>query len=300
MPRTDAHTHAALKPDDYTWVGYSDDGDANTNRLTDGILFPAIGAPAANELRREANPSGVRNEIHPGGCDACGQMGLRYRHYFRHDPTGDVIVLGDQCVARMDFPSAKAFDAAKKIRKQRELEALKAEREEWEAENKEVAIFLTDVKEERKHAGGSQFFVVDVANKLHKYGSLSERQTAAIQKIMERAAEREVEREAENLIDIPETFLEGRHKITGQVVSYKWKDDGPFSRYVMTVKDDRGFKVWGTAPTGLVPEIDLDTSEATGDPHPRVSFYATIKVSDRDKTFGFFKRPTKSEVLETV
>lgn len=58
------------------------------------------------------------------------------------------------------------------------------------------------------------------------------------------------------------------------------------ARLVMLVQDDRGFKVWGSVPSSI--------SEAgTGD---RVTFSATIEASDKED-FGFFKRPTKAQIL---
>jgi hypothetical protein len=53
----------------------------------------------------------------------------------------------------------------------------------------------------------------------------------------------------------------------------------------MTVRDDRGFLVWGSVPAAL-------GGIEQGD---RVQFNATVTKSDRDETFGFFKRPTKAQ-----
>lgn len=304
MTRTDPHSHKALNPDDYTWVGYTDDGDQFFGRMSDGPLFPPIGALGVDRgrydrLRREANPSGVRNAIHPGGCDACGQGNLRYRHYFRHDPTGDVIVLGNDCVRRMDFPSDEAFKAAKKLEAERALALLRKEREEWESENYQAACFLNEVAGETRSAGDSQYFIVELHHKLYKYGSLTENQTAAIKKVMVRTEERESDVADGTVAEIPDELCEGRHKIEGVVEKYAWKKSPGevYGRDVMTVKDDRGFRVWGTCPQGTIPAIDIDASDETGDKHPRVSFYCTIKRKESDKTFGFFKRPTKGAIV---
>lgn len=294
MSRTDSHRPSVLKPAEYTWVGYTDDGDQFTARLSDGPLFVFGTDEPQRELRKECNPSGVRNEIHPGGCDACGQGNLRYRHYFRHDPTGDVIVLGDQCVRRMDFDSATGYKSAMELEKQRELDRLRGERETWEAANPTAADFLNAVSEETKSAGGSQQFIMDLHFKLYKYGSLSDKQTAAILNVINRQEEA-----VKDLTEIPDEMCEGRHKIEGEVLSFKYKDAPGFDlgRWTMTVLDDRGFKVWGTCPSGTAPEIDISTSKENGDEHPRVSFYATIQRKKGDKTFGFFKRPTKGTIV---
>lgn len=97
----------------------------------------------------------------------------------------------------------------------------------------------------------------------------------------------------------------------------------------MLVKDDRGFKVWGSVPGNLqlfdsqeieqlTDDDDLDhlrhigwtiirdlvnglhivkeiqRSIKKGD---RVAFNATLSRSDDDSKFGFYKRPTKSQLL---
>ena len=69
----------------------------------------------------------------------------------------------------------------------------------------------------------------------------------------------------------------------------------------MVVKDDRGFKVYGTVPQAII-------DEAVPRPHSlgaqvwdyevlkgqRITFSATVQASDDDDKFGFFKRPTKA------
>jgi hypothetical protein len=57
----------------------------------------------------------------------------------------------------------------------------------------------------------------------------------------------------------------------------------------MLVKDERGFKVWGTVPRALVA--------AKAERGSVVRFVANTKVSDDDETFGFFSRPRKAELL---
>jgi len=48
------------------------------------------------------------------------------------------------------------------------------------------------------------------------------------------------------------------------------------------VQDDRGFKVWGTSQA---------------DKGDRVTFMARVEVSQDDPKFGFYKRPTKVQIL---
>ena len=79
----------------------------------------------------------------------------------------------------------------------------------------------------------------------------------------------------------------GRVVITGEVIgiSERYSDYGV--TYKLTVKDDRGFKVWVTRPAAI---SDADRGD-------RVTLTATVEPSSDDKYFGFGKRPTKASVL---
>ena len=99
-------------------------------------------------------------------------------------------------------------------------------------------------------------------------------------------AEREATRQAEHAAaeDVPE----GRVEIAGVIVSTR-VDDGFYGRVIkMLVRDDRGFKLWGTLPASLE---DAETGS-------HVSFTATVTPSDDDPKFGFFKRPAKGVINE--
>jgi hypothetical protein len=80
--------------------------------------------------------------------------------------------------------------------------------------------------------------------------------------------------------------VEGRIVIQGQVVKAYTMENDYGVREVMVVRDDRGFSVWGTVPSAISVEIG-DT----------VVFTATVEVSDKDETFGFFKRPSKAQLI---
>jgi hypothetical protein len=75
----------------------------------------------------------------------------------------------------------------------------------------------------------------------------------------------------------------GKETIVGEIVKLDVSENAYGVRQVMTVKDARGFKVWGTVPTAL-------TDAEVGD---KVQFNAEVTRSDKDECFGFFKRPTK-------
>lgn len=96
-------------------------------------------------------------------------------------------------------------------------------------------------------------------------------------------AERRAEVEAE-----PVPNDGARHTVTGRVLRTDVKANDFGVRHVWTVEDDRGFRVWGTIPTGL---------DASPEVNDRVTFVARLERSDRDDFFGFYSRPTKGQIL---
>ena len=113
------------------------------------------------------------------------------------------------------------------------------------------------------------------------------------------AAEREIENAN------AEPVVAGRQTITGVVVSTKLVDGYYGDVFKMLVKDDRGFKVWGTVPQAIIDEAVYQTQIRFGPDTSydygvlkgqRVTFTATVEASNDDDKFGFFKRPTKAAI----
>jgi len=104
------------------------------------------------------------------------------------------------------------------------------------------------------------------------------------------AAIADADREAAEKVASGIAIEEGRQTITGTITATKWQDSPYGSTLKMLVIDGKGLKYWGTVPGGL----DGTREDLKG---ARVRFLATVEASD-DPLFGFFKRPTKSEVLE--
>lgn len=83
----------------------------------------------------------------------------------------------------------------------------------------------------------------------------------------------------------------GRETVTGRIISFKEVEDR-YSYYggqivKMLVEDDRGWRVFGTVPSAL-------SGAERGD---RVTFTAALEASEKDPGFGFFKRPTKAQIV---
>jgi hypothetical protein len=115
---------------------------------------------------------------------------------------------------------------------------------------------------------------------------------------MARAEKREVERNAEweAAADCPE----GRVEVTGVILSVDIRETAFGSQWKMLVRDDSGFKVWGSIPQKLKEQTEtflnhqfFDGTDLKG---KRVSFIAAITPSKDDQKFGFLKRPTKAKL----
>jgi len=84
--------------------------------------------------------------------------------------------------------------------------------------------------------------------------------------------------------------VEGKTVVTGTVLGFK--NVQTFHSYhetftlKMIVRDERGFKVYGTVPAGL----EADKGDT-------IRFTATLARSNDDETFGWLKHPTKATIL---
>lgn len=183
-------------------------------------------------------------------------------------------------VNRKAAAQRRAADRAEK--KQRTLEELAAARQAEELAFKEDHIdewnFLVSVCAEDQPY--NEFFF-SVHDQWIRKGEISERQLDALKRSIVKRQERETE------VRVP--VIEGRQQIVGRILKKEWRDDDYGGRDVITVKDDRGFILWGTCPRA----VDIERGE-------RIKFAATVTKSDRDECFGFFKRPAKAERVGEV
>lgn len=181
------------------------------------------------------------------------------------------LVSSARATARRQAREAEAA-AARAVAYVAEQAAKKAEtdakRAEFAADHGDVVEWVT------ANAGRSQF-AESLADTLEEYAGLSEKQVAAVRRIIADDAEKA-------------PVVEGRIIVTGEVLSVRWVENAYGSTRKMRVRDDRGFTVYGTAPTAL---DDAETGS-------RVTFTAAVAASDDDETFGFFKRPTKAALVD--
>jgi hypothetical protein len=305
--RTEHSSYVDLDPTEYVFAGALD-------AYPDGpVYFPAPGAPGPwhvyddakpdENLEREGtNPLNAQDSYwkhvlstSPTSryaddgwrCDHCG-ANLRYVVVLFHTPTGSYCQVGETCFTERFGHSSKVATQVDRLRKraaaQRVTKKRQAAVEAWFAENPDNRFAVEYAEANRSE----NYFYDDLLRKLKQYGPWTDNQRDAVLRGVVRDAEfakAKAERDAEPKVPVPT----GRYVVTGTVVSRKWKDDPYGGRLVWTVKDDRGFRVWGTVPRSLDVEV--------GD---RVEFTAAVTPSDDDETFGFTKRPTKASVLPPV
>lgn len=178
--RTDSHRPAEAKFEEYSYVGYFD-----RNRPYGHLdRLEALGLATPHQLdtlaRMRALQQTVRSSTHRGNyaskgtCDHCG-VHFRYAVAFRHDPTGDVIVTGEQC-AEERFGYTRDEWEAKQLRSQaRTADALAAFIEEYP----DLEVMLSPAAADRVHG-----ILGDMASKLRKYGSLSVKQVAFARRLI--------------------------------------------------------------------------------------------------------------------
>jgi len=282
MTRTDTHRPSAIDPTEYQFVSFHDHRPQ------------AAGAQIAEQqafrAHRERTGGKFSDHDHGGVCHVCGNAHAQTVARFWHEPTNRYIEVGETCAGKLwngeraDFASFRAKVAAG-------VEAAagkaKAERILTEA----GLSFAYDVWLQRDYDnwGREEEIISDIVGKLVRYGSVSDKQIALIAKLVgdiDRKAEIAAQREAEAAAALPIPSFAGRVTVEGVVISRKLVTGFYGDAIKIVVKADDGWKVYGTEPS---------TVEATvGD---RIRFDAAITVSDDDPKFGFFKRPTKPEVV---
>ena len=115
----------------------------------------------------------------------------------------------------------------------------------------------------------------DVADAIESYLEAPKVAAAAAQRAAEQAE-----------LDAAEPCPTGRIEIVGEILATKLQEGYYGSTWKMLVKDDRGFKVWGSIPKDIYAKRGF-----------RVMFFAAVEPSADDDKFGFYKRPTKAYIL---
>lgn len=271
--RTDQHRPTELVTEDYAYRFAFDGAPSSDGRGTSEharqLLARAVAAAATSTVDR-----GISQ------CHHCGAH-IRYGAVLHHAPSGTSIIVGETCLDNRFSLASADFQA---LRRQAELDRaaqrIRTAREAFTDANPDLAWLAAKVTPE-PHA--SNDFLVDVARRFRQYGELSERQVTAVRNAVARDAERAAQRAQEATephVGVPT----GRQTVTGTIVATKWQDSdyGGSLKMLVRVETAAGsFRLWGSVPT----KLDAHAGDA-------VTFKATLERSDREESFGYFKRPT--------
>ncbi len=321
--RTDPHRPSVLRAADYEYVG------VECARLDSAADVYHAAEDRARIRAHMARTGGTYStHDHGGTCHVCGASAI-YTVLWYHRPTGVYVRTGEDCadsisrawdrsaLSALRQRVADARDAAAGRRKAAALladwgvsdvlriaEEHPARRQAWEAEREahRAAIAGGAIAPPPPPAAwrGRQLqdeaTVLDLYRRLVRYGSLTDRQRQYLTTLLERirtaparAARWEAEREA------AEPCPTGRVEIAGRILKYELRATDWGVRPVWTVRDDRGWIVWGTRPATL---LDANGESYYEQPRAgdRVRYTATVEPSDRDPKFGFARRPTAAEI----
>lgn len=293
--RNDPHSPVNLVTENYEFV------DAFDTQAPGWLVNNDYAMEICNKVRATNRDRGMNQ------CHHCGAH-IRYVAVMAYLPTGDYIAIGEDCLANRFDRATHVFQALRKAAQlDREKQRIRTAVAEFVAVNPDLAFMgakkFEDRQEVMPQASRTNNFIHDVARKLNQYGSLSEKQVTAVRNSIVKDQTYADRKAAEALApaEVLVPVVEGKQQITGEVLSTKWQDSDYGSTLKMLVKDDRGFKVWGSVPASLNtsnynPETGDDTS-VRAERGDRVAFSASVEKSGTDESFGFFKRPTKGVII---
>lgn len=274
------HNPTNFEPRDYEVQGYYD--NKRPVYYGQGAENFSLEVTAWESELRFAFGDDWRSKIHH--CAHCGNGTVRWITAVKHMPSGDVIVFGAVCTKRLGFVDKHEFKLAQL---QSRDEARKVRIGIWKAREAfldarpelRAAVACIDHPEHAKNV-----FAKDVLRKLDQYGSLSEKQVAAVLQSVQRDIERAKEA-AVAVTVVKGDAPSGRVTVTGNVLSTKIVEREFGSTLKMLVQLDNNSRVWCTVPSGSNVERNN-----------RVTFTATFEVSKDDKSFAFGKRPVMVNV----
>lgn len=222
-----------------------------------------LGFSYTMDIVKEANP--YSRFATKCTCDHCGAH-FKYGAMYRN---GDnIAVVGQTCATSRINLDANKYALKKSKIKAKQLKArILGE--------KRMNALCDNRRETLKY---QHHIIQGMASNFRKYGNLTLKQWELAKKVQRESIKREKDAEEERATAKP--VIEGRIEITGKILAIKSEENYWGMETKMLVRDDRGFKVWGTYPSAL-----------TAEQGEVVTFTATVTKSDDDETFGFYKRP---------
>lgn len=296
--RTDVHRPAALVPEDYGLLGVFDHHEEDGNHYQ--YMELVQGMVAKGHRFAEASPNGGGS----GTCGHCGHPGLRYSALMLHEPSGELLNVGEQCLDnRFSETTARFHRLRREAKLNRERRNLRAAFDQALADDPELATAYAE--------GDGHYIVDDIRSKHRRYGSISDKQRALVIKVAGEEAERErleAERQAKREAALASGFEAptGRQEVTGRVVGTRVSEGmyGTSYRITVLVEAEQEWRVNLTCPSKLTDLLNDEQVEASGDHWVNtrlsdlrgrtVTVTATLEEPDEgDPLFRFGKRPTK-------
>ena len=325
MARSDVHRPSAIVPADYEYVAPD---CIKVESLSDVPTLQFYREQIKRHMERTGGS--YSRHAHGGNCMVCGNANAIYTILFYHAKSNSYVRMGERCAqevdARFDEVAAKGLRRAVAEAHERKAGRQKAqavladaglsaawdvseplEQQRTEYRNANERWQIASQAHFDAHPDGPEYdvpapvwprvldqfeerTVADIVSKLVRYGSISEKQQSFLRSLLEKIAQRparEAQRAAESEAAAP--CPTGRVVVEGEVLTVKAQDGYAYGSTVLKVlvKADAGWKVWGTLPASIEGAVRGS----------RVRFVAAVEPSNDDPKFGFFKRPTKAELL---
>jgi len=222
-----------------------------------------------------------------GHCNHCGKA-IRWAVEFRHFPTGQTVVFGEICADVLQLSDDRTKHELVLLK--RRVANLEKKMRQKEERNKNYTFFKLNQPEvveffENLYDQEKNYFILSLKDQLDRFGMLTTAQVEAFNRVME---QREKAAEAKRNEVAPTTpVADGRYEIEGEVFTVKWQESYYGTTQKMGVKLADGNKVYGTVPA-CINEVKRGM---------KVHFPATVKKSDKDEHFGYYKNPAKAQII---
>ena len=287
-----------IDPSEWTWKGNFYQGTSDNmadaygwdeRELEENLGFEIWSALESGKIQRHDN----------GGCASCG---THFAHGVVFNRGDDYLAIGHICGNDLfilpDLASAQRVKAEKRA----EVLKLKAASEDCAKKHNLVEMIegIEEVKEQHRETFES------ISRQLVRKGMVSQPQIDYLSNMW---AWRN-DPDPEPIVEAPKPSVpesDERIQITGTVISHRFQESDYGETHKMLVEDDRGFRLWGTVPRSIeggdtlgYREDGYPIYEPSLDDGDRVTFSAKVERSRDDESFGFYKRPTKAEVIGRV
>ena len=286
VTRTDIHRPSAIEfnPEDYDLVSTFD--------LSPEWPFAEFELPRKHETIQMLARKGIRHTgVHGEGfCDHCGAR-VRYAAIMHHIPTDGYIWIGEQCYNNRFDVSCADF---------RKLRDNAADVRNWnrkaEKRRQIIAAFSEQVKAAYEWAlsDNAQGPAYSIADKIRLYAEpFSAKQESFLVSLHERYCTRlkeAREREARIASGSIKPCPAGKMQVAGTILCDRVDETQWGTTHKMLVETEEGYRLWGSVPA----YVYVYGTPMRG---TRLTFTATIEPSEKDPVFGFYKRPSKVEVL---